>query len=76
MEKTLADSTERYPKLLEMQGQRPPEDVGDEGGFEDFLKIIGDPNHPEHERMKEWVKMTGPREMSVGEVNFRLRMGL
>jgi len=73
LEKTAADSRERHPKLLEMQGQRPPEDVGGEGGFEEFLKIIGDSNHPEHERMKEWVKLTGPREMSVEMLNLWLR---
>ncbi len=76
LEKTFADSTERYPKLLEMQGQRPPEDVGGEGGFEEFLKIMGDPDHLEHDAMKEWAKRTEPKEMSVGEVNYRLRMGL
>lgn len=73
VEKLLPDSAERWPKLLKAEGQRPPEDVGGEGGFDEYLAIAGDPGHPEHARMVEWARMTGPREMSVDQVNRRLR---
>jgi len=33
----------------------PPEDCGGPWGYEDFLKIIANPKHPEHDDMKEWV---------------------
>ncbi|MCL6600962.1 MAG: plasmid pRiA4b ORF-3 family protein [Alicyclobacillus macrosporangiidus] len=32
----------------------PPEDVGGWMGYEHFLHVIGDPNHPEHEAMQVW----------------------
>jgi hypothetical protein len=44
------------PELLEGQGDAPPEDVGGSGGFEEFLRVIGDPSDPEHEEMLAWAK--------------------
>jgi len=32
----------------------PPEDVGGVGGYETFLAIMADPDHPEHAHMKRW----------------------
>lgn len=75
LEKLIQGSAERWPKLLEAKGQRPPEDVGGEGGFDEYMKIVSDPDHPDHEHMLEWVRMTRSREMSVDEVNLRLRCG-
>ena len=33
----------------------PPEDVGGVWGYASFLETIGDPDHPEHDEMLEWV---------------------
>ena len=33
----------------------PPEDCGGVWGYESFLEAIGDPKHPEHEEMLDWV---------------------
>ena len=33
---------------------RPPEDVGGVGGYEQFLEVIGDPDHTEHRETKRW----------------------
>lgn len=32
----------------------PPEDCGGMSGFEDFCDAMADPNHPEHEDLKDW----------------------
>lgn len=32
----------------------PPEDVGGAPGYADFVFAIADPNHPEHQQMREW----------------------
>lgn len=32
----------------------PPEDVGGEPGYADFVAAMADPNHPEHHDMLEW----------------------
>jgi hypothetical protein len=32
----------------------PPKDIGGRQGYADFLEVMADPNHPEHEHMMEW----------------------
>ena len=44
-----------YPRLTDITGRCPPEDVGGLPGYEDFLDAVGDPNHPEHENMIRWA---------------------
>lgn len=43
-----------YPRLTEISGQCPPEDVGGFPGYEAFLEAMADPKHPEHAHLKEW----------------------
>lgn len=45
---------EDCPALLGGLGRCPPEDVGGTGGFEDFLAVMADPGHPEHEETRTW----------------------
>ncbi len=33
----------------------PPEDCGGPWGYEEFLEIIGDPSHPEHDERVQWA---------------------
>ena len=44
-----------YPRCLAGAGACPPEDVGGTPGYLEFLAVIGDPRHPEHDAMLEWV---------------------
>jgi hypothetical protein len=44
-----------YPRLVDITGRCPPEDVGGLPGYEHFLSAIGDPDHPEHEELTEWA---------------------
>jgi hypothetical protein len=54
-------------------GDSPPEDVGGQWGFADFLKIINDPKHPEYEEMTEWGDMQGYEPFDIDIVNRRLK---
>ena len=45
----------RYPVCLTGKGACPPEDCGGIWGYEDMLKAIRDPQHPEHKEMVGWV---------------------
>jgi len=51
--------------------------VGGVWGYADFLEIMGDPKHPEHEEMMEWAGGPfDPEAFDLDGVNARLsRMG-
>jgi hypothetical protein len=44
-----------YPRLIEVVGRCPPEDVGGPWGYAELLEAIGDPKHERHAEFKEWV---------------------
>ncbi len=62
-----------YPVCLEGARSCPPEDCGGPFGYDDLLNILNDPDHDEHESMKEWA---GPdfdsEEFDVELTNFIL----
>ncbi|WVX48042.1 hypothetical protein ROLI_011200 [Roseobacter fucihabitans] len=43
-----------YPRLTDISGRCPPEDVGGFPGYEEFLEAMADPKHPEHANLTEW----------------------
>ena len=73
LEKVVEDSNNRFPKLLERQGERPPEDVGGEGGFEAYMEIISDPKSPEYDFMIQWAESTRAEERTIEEINRSLK---
>ena len=51
----------------------PPEDIGGAPGYEEFLEIMADPEHPEHAKQKAWIgRDFDPKQFSVEETNRRL----
>ena len=51
----------------------PPEDVGGEPGYAEFLASLADPAHPEHEHMKKWIGGSfDPTAFDIAEANERL----
>jgi hypothetical protein len=51
---SLAETGIRYPRCVEGAGKCPPEDCGGPPGFEEFLEVITDPGHEDHEDIMEW----------------------
>ncbi len=45
----------RYPLCTGGERACPPEDVGGPGGYENFLKALTDPKHPEHDEYRRWI---------------------
>jgi hypothetical protein len=61
-----------YPVCLAGEGNTPPEDVGGEGGYEEFLAITSDENHPEYKFMVSWGMRQGYHDFDIEMVNRRL----
>ncbi|CAG9621231.1 plasmid pRiA4b ORF-3 family protein [Sutcliffiella rhizosphaerae] len=72
-EQTINDYFFNYPICNGGEGNAPPEDVGAEPGFDNFLAIINNPSHPDHNAMVEWGEMQGYQEFDIDEINMRLR---
>ncbi len=49
-----AEPGQIYPKLTDVSGTCPPEDIGGPPGYETFAEVMADPKHTEHEDLKEW----------------------
>jgi hypothetical protein len=73
LEKVIDNYEWNYSVCLEGEGNTPPEDVGGEPGFQDFLSILEDPNHPDHEFMKDWGKRQGYQHFDMEMINRRLK---
>jgi hypothetical protein len=75
LEKILsADPKQQLPVCIKGKGACPPEDVGGVWGYDDFLKAIADPKHPEHAMYTEWIDGDfDPEAFELDEVNERLK---
>jgi len=73
LERTRFEGPLDSPWCLDGANACPPEDVGGIPGYEDFVQIMADPSHPEHENMTQWHG--GPFDAAafdLNEVNQRL----
>jgi hypothetical protein len=68
--------TQNYPVCLAGEGNAPPEDIGGEGGYDEFLEVISDPEHPQHKEMLDWGKLQGYRDFDIELMNKRLKSSL
>ena len=71
LEKRLpVDPNMTYPACTGGQRACPPEDCGGIWGFYDLLDAISDPNHEQHEELRDWIGDDfDPQAFSVDEVN-------
>ncbi len=74
MEKVLPPEAEiAYPVCIAGKLQGPPDDCGGIPGYYNLLEALHDPDHPEHEDLREWIgDEFDPEAFSVNEVNRRL----
>src|SRR5690349_10920355 len=62
-----------YPLCTGGERHGPPEDCGGIGGFCNMLEALADPDHEEHEDMREWIGGSfDPAAFSIEAVNHRL----
>ncbi len=62
-----------YPICIGGEGSTPPEDVGGEQGYEEFLEVIANQNHPEYEGTVTWGKGQDYKEFDIETVNRLLK---
>lgn len=69
VEEIIDDYSYNYPQCLTGEGNTPPEDVGGKYGYQKFLEIIADPDHPDYDSMMDWGQSQGYKEFDLEEVN-------
>ena len=65
--------THRLPnreyRILEAIGTTPPDDVGGESGFNEFLEVMADENHIDHGALGKWYDMQTSHRMNIAQIN-------
>lgn len=63
----------QYPVCIKGKRASPQEDCGGPGGYFEILKVLQDPNHPEHDEMLEWIGGSfDPEAFDIDEINRKL----
>ena len=68
------DYDKNYAVCLDGEGDSPPEDVGGEYGYYDFIDIIKNPSHEEYKETKAWASSQYWHEFNIKSVNYDLKM--
>jgi hypothetical protein len=71
-----ADRGARYPLCVDGARACPPEDVGGISGYEEYLDIMADPQHEEHESFRRWRGPFDPEKCDADKATKRMRRGL
>ena len=70
------DHKTKYPICLEGERACPPEDCGGICGYEYLLEALADPDHKEHQGMREWVGEFDPDKFEPKIATVRMVRGL
>ncbi len=73
LEDFIFDYDNNYPVCIDGEGNTPPEDVGGEGGYEQFLEIYNNQKHEDYQHMKDWAEMQFYRPFDIEHINRRLK---
>ncbi|MEQ8199448.1 MAG: plasmid pRiA4b ORF-3 family protein [Clostridiaceae bacterium] len=73
VQRVISDYEKNYPVCIMAEGNRPPEDVGGIPGYEEYLEIINNPDHPEYKNMKRWAESQWYKDFDIDAANRRLR---
>ena len=73
LKRFIPNCTTPYPHCTEAIGDAPMEDSGGPYGFDEKMKILNDPDHPEHEWISEWVRSAWWHPLDFDAINRRIR---
>lgn len=71
-----AEKGGRYPICIEGERACPPEDVGGVWGYAEFLDVIADPSHEDHEHFTQWGGRFQPERFDAVKATKAMRRGL
>lgn len=71
-----AKKGQRYPICVEGERACPPEDVGGIWGYFDFLKVVANPDHEQHDEFKKWVGRFDPEQFDAEKRTKAMHRGL
>ncbi len=66
----------RYPLCVDGARACPPEDVGGVSGYEEYLEVLANPEHEEHESYLHWRGRFDPEVFDADKATKRMRRGL
>lgn len=72
LEKIMADYDDIFPVCIGGEGNCPSEDVGGEGGYDEFLEAIRNPRHPEHQEMIDRGEGQQYLQFDLSKINTKL----
>ena len=70
---TVEDYPNTCPTLINGAESAPIENLGGAEGYNGFLKVYNDPEHPEHKSLKEWSEKQGYEKYDPELINGRLK---
>jgi len=74
LEQAIENYEGALPCCLDGEGTAPPEDVGGEGGYLEFLSVIeGDTDSEQKQEMLNWASSQRWKEFNLQEINRRLK---
>jgi len=73
VEKVIENYEQNYAVCVEAKGNTPPENVGGDGGYDEFLAILENPEHPDYVHTKSWGDSQGFASFDLELVNRRLK---
>ena len=62
-----------YPHCTEAIGDAPMEDSGGPYGFDEKMKILNDPDHPDHEWISDWVQSAWWHPLDFDSINRKIK---
>ena len=69
----IADHVGALPCCIGGKEDAPPEDVGGNGGYLNFLEVINNPDNSEYQEMVEWGQQQGYERFNITRINARMK---
>lgn len=73
IESIVHDYDKNYPSCLAGEGNAPPEDVGGIPGYEEFVRVMSNPEDPEYKETQQWADSKWYKDFDINMINRSLK---